>query len=396
MKKPPLFLQKNLREKPNLKNKMLGDYLISSQTKFFEYANTLSDWSIGKSVKFYNQSNDLSKIDIAIIGLDEYRGSSNPDSKFLKVDDFRKKLYSLYIGDWSVNLIDMGNVKKGNEIHDTFFAVEFISKTLLEKNIIPFFIGGSKDLTIPIFSSIKKIKNKINLTSVDNRFNVGLISKKINDQTFMSNLILDSESPLENYTNIGYQTFLNSQEEIDLMEKMQFDYHRLGKVLTNIGIVEPLLRDSDMVTLDFNSIKSSDIEFAHSNPNGFGSENMCAISRYSGLSNRISALGIFNIPDNNTSCNLLSQLVWYFIEGFSLRFDENPESKVFRGKTYHVAIMDHDFKFYESEMSQKWWFTIQNKNEIGSLISCSKKDYLDACNQIFSERILLSLKRNFV
>ena len=88
-------MQKNLREKPNLKNKMLGDYLISSQTKFFEYANTLSDWSIGKSVKFYNQSKDLSKIDIAIIGLDEYRGSSNPDSKFLKVDDFRKKLYSL-------------------------------------------------------------------------------------------------------------------------------------------------------------------------------------------------------------------------------------------------------------------------------------------------------------
>ena len=79
-----------------------------------------------------------------------------------------------------------------------------------------------------------------------------------------------------------------------------------------------------------------------------------------------------------------------------MRFDENPESKIFRGKTYHVAIMDHDFKFYESEMSQKWWFTIQNKNEIGSLISCSKKDYLDACNQIFSERILLSLKRNFV
>ena len=177
---------------------------------------------------------------------------------------------------------------------------------------------------------------------------------------------------------------------------MQFDYHRLGKVLTNIGMVEPLLRDSDMVTLDFNSIKSSDVKFAHSNPNGFGSEDMCAISRYSGLSNRISAFGIFNIPDNNISCTLLSQLLWYFIEGFSLRFDESPKSRAFRGKTYHVEIMDYDFKFYESEMSQKWWFSIQNKNEIGSLVSCSKKDYLDARNQIFSERILLSLKRNFV
>ena len=53
------FASIEIRDNPNLKNKMLGDYLISSQSKFFEYANTLSDWSIGKSVKFYNQSNDL-------------------------------------------------------------------------------------------------------------------------------------------------------------------------------------------------------------------------------------------------------------------------------------------------------------------------------------------------
>jgi hypothetical protein len=51
----------------------------------------------------------------------------------------------------------------------------------------------------------------------------------------------------------------------------------------------------------------------------------------------------------------------------------------------------------ESELSQKWWVEIPNNNfNKKSLIPCSKKDYSDACNQKLSERILLSLKRNFV
>ena len=76
---------------------------------------------------------------------------------------------------------------------------------------------------------------------------------------------------------------------------------------------------------------------------------------------------------------------------------ENPNNKDFQGNSYHGPIDDQDIKFIESELSQKWWVEIHGNNiNKKSLIPCGKKDYSEACNQKLSERILLSLKRNFV
>jgi hypothetical protein len=41
--------------------------------------------------------------------------------------------------------------------------------------------------------------------------------------------------------NIGYQTYYNSQEEIDLIEKLFFDAYRLGEISHNIALAEPVL-----------------------------------------------------------------------------------------------------------------------------------------------------------
>ena len=110
-------------------------------------------------------------------------------------------------------------------------------------------------------------------------------------------------------------------------------------------------------------------------------------------------MGVFDIFDSPISYSLLSQVIWYFIEGFSLRILEYPNSKNFNGNLYHVSIGNEELKFYHSELSQKWWFEILNKDNnknTGALIPCGKQDYIDAYNQKISERILLSLKRNFV
>jgi hypothetical protein len=52
--------------------------------------------------------------------------------------------------------------------------------------------------------------------------------------------------------------------------KSCFDSYRLGEISNNITLAEPIFRDADVVSLDLNSIKSSDsgnfISFA---PNGF-------------------------------------------------------------------------------------------------------------------------------
>ena len=375
---------------------MFNDFLSPLDKNILTYKNKLPLSSIGKNLLTYHQNIDLSTIDIALIGLNEYRGSSSSHINYLKTNSFRKEFYSLYSGDWQINLMDLGDVINGNKLSDTYYAIQNISETLINNNVIPLFFGGSQDLTFSIYKSYCGKKNEINLCCIDNKFDFGQIKNKFNDLSFMSKIILDEKNELNHYVNIGFQTFLNSQEEIDLLEKMHFESYRLGKVDRKIDIIEPCLRNANIVSLDFKSVKASELNFIHNFPNGFQSSQICSISRYAGISNKVSSLGIFDVFDNEISYALLSQVIWYFIEGFCLRIEEDPCSKDFNGNSYHVSIGNQELKFYGSDLSQKWWFELDNNSKNKSLIPCNKKDYLDACNQIISERILLCLKRNFV
>lgn len=375
---------------------MLNDFLAPLEESVLNYIDSLPLLSVGKNLFFNDKNLDLSKIDIALIGLNEYRGSSNSNLNYFKSNTFRKEFYSLYSGDWKVNLVDLGDVINGNKLSDTYYAVQYISETLIKNNVIPFFIGGSQDLTFPIYKSYCGKGNEINLSCVDNKFDFGQIKNEFNDLSFMSKIILDEKNELNHYSNIGFQTFLNSQEEIDLLDKMQFESYRLGKVDRKIDIIEPCLRNTNIVSIDFKSIKASELNFIHNFPNGFQSSQICTISRYAGISNRVSSIGIFDVFNNEISYALLSQLIWYFIEGFCLRIEEDPYSKDFKGNSYYVSIGDQQLKFYNSDLSQKWWVELDNNSKNNTLIPCNNKDYIDACNQIISERILLSFKRNFV
>ena len=375
---------------------MLNDFLAPLEESVLNYIDSLPLLSVGKNLFFNDKNLDLSKIDIALIGLNEYRGSSNSNLNYFKSNTFRKEFYSLYSGDWKVNLVDLGDVINGNKLSDTYYAVQYISETLIKNNVIPFFIGGSQDLTFPIYKSYCGKGNEINLSCIDNKFDFGQIKNEFNDLSFMSKIILDEKNELNHYSNIGFQTFLNSQEEIDLLDKMQFESYRLGKVDRKIDIIEPCLRNTNIVSVDFKSIKASELNFIHNFPNGFQSSQICTISRYAGISNRVSSIGIFDVFNNEISYALLSQLIWYFIEGFCLRIKEDPYSKDFKGNSYYVSIGDQQLKFYNSDLSQKWWVELDNNSKNNTLIPCNNKDYIDACNQIISERILLSFKRNFV
>ena len=142
---------------------MLNDFLAPLEESVLNYIDSLPLLSVGKNLFFNDKNLDLSKIDIALIGLNEYRGSSNSNLNYFKSNTFRKEFYSLYSGDWKVNLVDLGDVINGNKLSDTYYAVQYISETLIKNNVIPFFIGGSQDLTFPIYKSYCGKGNEINL-----------------------------------------------------------------------------------------------------------------------------------------------------------------------------------------------------------------------------------------
>jgi|TARA_B110000879_G_scaffold59434_1_gene83456 arginase family enzyme len=380
---------------------MIAEYLLPVNNEIVDFKNKLSPLAIGKAITIYgdDQSN-LKGFDIALIGLSESRKSSEVNKKYIDINSFRKEFYSLFCGDWNVNIIDMGDVINGEDISDTYFALKTINESLLEKNIISFFIGGTQDLTFPLYQAFAKKGDYVNLTSIDNKFDFGQIKKDFDSSSYMSKIIMEKDNKLSHYCNLGFQTFLNSQEEIDLLEKLQFESHRLGKINKKIDLIEPSLRYTNLLSIDFRSVKASELNFIHNYPNGFESSEICSIARYAGMSDRISCVGVFEVFQNSISSALLAQAVWYFIEGFSLRIIEDPKSENFKGKSYHMDLENHQIKFYQSDISQKWWFELieENNNKLMdvSLYPCGHEDYLEACNDDISDKLLLSLKRNFI
>ena len=379
---------------------MINGYLCPLSEDLIEFKSNLSRGTLGSNITLYNsEKTDYSSIDIAIVGLNEYRNSDEISDESLNLENFRREFYSLFYGNWSANILDLGDVISGKSFSDTYYAVNSIHQDLINQNIVVIFIGGGQDFTFPLYQSLSKKHNKVNISSVDNKFDFGKIKKQFSSSSYMSKIIMDKKNSLNHFCNLGYQTFLNSQEEIDLLNKFNFESHRLGEITENIKIVEPVLRETNLLTVDFKSIKSSELNFVHNYSNGFESSHFCSVLRYAGMSNSINSVGLFELLDSSISSALLSQSIWYFIEGYCLRIKEDPNSSNFKGYIYNVFCEGTNLKFYNSELSQKWWVEFINEIEtknISSLLPCNKRDYLMACDGTFSDRLIMFLKRELI
>ena len=166
-------------------------------------------------------------------------------------------------------------------------------------------------------------------------------------------------------------------------------------------MAEPVFRDADLVSFDLNSVKSSDsgnmISFE---PNGFNGKEICSLSRYAGISDKVSAFGIFNHNSTVAEAVLISQVIWYFIEGYHYRSKEYPFGNRDNYLKYIVPLESEELVFYKSDKTDRWWIEIphilktNNKLKINTLLPCSYDEYLHACNQELPERWWKAQRKN--
>ena len=321
----------------------------------------------------------------------------------MNLDHIRKELYSLFPGNWHAAIADLGDIVQGNSLDDTYFALQKVATRLIRKGIIPILIGGSQDLTYPLYRAYDSLEQMVNLVSIDSTFDFGKQEEQISSKSYLSKIILDEPNNLFNYTNIGYQTYYNSQEEIDLIEKLFFDTYRLGEISNHIELSEPALRDADIVSLDLNSVISNCTgSFSPFSPNGFSGKEICGLSRYAGISDKVSSFGIFNYDNSSTSAVIISQIIWYFIEGVNYRSNEYPFGTRDNYLKYIVPLDNDELVFYKSNKTGRWWIEIHfltgrhnNLNKY-TLLSCSHEDYLGACNNEIPERWWKAQRKNLI
>lgn len=381
------------------------DFLLPIDTELLDYTERLSSQSLGKKIILHTTDSfpDMDTISIAIIGVLENRGAQGDERYEVNIDYIRRELYALYPGNWHKQIADLGNIHPGNTIQDTYYVLKSIVEELVKNKIIPVVIGGSQDLTYAMYRGYDRLEQMVNLVSIDSRFDFGKENEVLSAGSYITKVVVDEPNNLFNYSNIGYQTYYNSQEEIDLIEKLYFDAFRLGEVCNNPTIAEPVFRDADLVSIDMGSVKSGDsgnnVNFS---PNGFDGKEICTLARYAGISDKVTSLGIFNHNSTEREAALIAQIVWYFVEGVHYRSNEYPFGSKDDYLKYIVPMEDEELVFYKSDKTDRWWIEvpfisgIDNKLKRNTLLPCTYDDYLRACNNEIPERLWKAQRKNII
>ena len=368
----------------------------------------MSPLILGNRIKIHSAENgipDLDSVKIALLGIPEERNSVDYLGDELNLNEIRKSFYNLYPGNCSPGISDLGNLILGNNSEETYGRLISLLTILFKKDIIPILIGGSQDLLYSVYRSYDSIQNTVNIVNVDSNFDLGDSSKPINNQSYLGKIILEEPQNLFNYSNIGYQTFHNSQEEIDLMDNLYFEAYRLGDVCSKIRLVEPVMRDADIVSVDMKSIRASELSSRQKfSPNGFDGKEICAIARYAGISNKVSSFGIFEYKSSNedeVTEMLISQIIWYFIEGYNFRVIDSDFNNEDEYNKFTVIVDEYELIFFKSKLTSRWWIEIlgegiNTKLKHRSLLPCTGDDYEEAKNGKIPDRWIKAIKKNII
>lgn len=358
------------------------------------------DFCLGSQVYFWQGEDvNFNTFEVAILGL-----KNNTDDYNANLHGIRSHLYKLYPGNWQKKIIDLGDVPLAASYTDNEFLIKKILFALLKNNVIPILLGPDQKYTLAQYRAYDEVKYMVNVANVDASFDLGDSEKELCATNFVGHMIVNKPYNLFNYANLGYQSYFVRQDEISLVDKLFFEAYRLGEISSDLKLVEPILRDSDLVSIDLKSIKNAEIPYIDSGMiNGFQVKELCSIARYAGLSEKITSFGLYHInkfPHSQTFFESIAQIIWYFIEGLHLRRKETVNIKNPNFLKYIVPVEEEELIFYKSSFSERWWIEIpqflntNNKLKDKALLPCTKDNYLNACQKELPARWLKAKLKN--
>lgn len=308
------------------------------------------------------------------------------------VAEIRNYLYHLAKIDSVTDIADLGNIVSSVNQEDTLFAIKDVVAELTKQNKIVVIIHGQRLFTHAIYSAFSELEQLINLTIVDQTIQLGAMSEELNSDNYLSKIMLSSNNYLFNFSQIAHQAHFTGQEQLALLDRLNFDHVRLGEIRANVESVEPVFRNTDVSIFNLSAVRKADAPGCQeSGPNGLFGEEYCRLARYAGVSDKNSVAAFFEYDHKldlrGGTAHLQAQAIWYFIEGVGLRKGDFPIGTKEHYTKYIVDAKNGEvIEFLKSDKSERWWITVPvpagkaGKYFRHHLIPCTYHDYQLACN----------------
>ncbi len=334
---------------------------------------------------------------IALIGIQE---PDNPSDS--TANEIRKHLYRLKRTDLAEKVIDMGNFIFHYK-QKSYEHLGYILSELMQQEIVPIILNGRQEISYAQYLGFKYLKKYVNVCSIDSRLDFHLREdEEINSGSYLQKMLMEDPSYLFHFSNIGYQSHFADPDMSGFLSNLYFELYRLSEVRENLHDMEPVLRNSSMLSVDMSAIKHSDAPEAYkTGPNGLTGEEICQLMRYAGTSNKMQSVGIYDFlrSEGRITAHQVAQMVWYFADGYFSRRQESPaENKddflkfitTFQNNAYQIT-------FYKSKLTDRWWMEVPVNEYMmrgeNYIIPCSYNDYLQSTKDDVPDRWWQALQK---
>jgi formiminoglutamase len=188
----------------------IGKHILTSETEYF----------------------DVNDADVVLVGVVECSGNAGSKKENNAADVIRKQLYKLHYWHAEIKIADIGNIKKGATLNDSYAAIKTVLEELYIRKKTVVIIGGSHDVTLAQYLAYKSTNQMLEASCIDAYINLNTESRNPAD-TFLMEMFTGEPNLLKHYNHIGFQSYFVHPRMLQTIDKLRFDCYRLGNVLDN-------------------------------------------------------------------------------------------------------------------------------------------------------------------
>ncbi len=367
----------------------LHEYLEPLNPASFNDDKGYNDGQLANFISFYEDNlPDIEGADIVFVGI---TGHETMRDNYA-ANAIRKQFYQLNYWHSDVHMADIGNIRAGETINDTYAAVKTVLAELLRMDKTVILLGGSHDITLSQYYAYKELRQMIEASVIDASIDLKSESN-LRSENFLMEMLTSEPNLVKHYNHIGFQSYLVHPKMLEVMDKLRFDCYRVGMAKESIEEMEPVLRNTNLLSIDISAIKWSDAPANICSANGFTGEEACMLTRFAGMSSSLTSMGIYGFDPandvNELTAKQIAQMLWYFLDGKSRSKQEAVPEDKHNFNEFHTAFTDMDTTFIQSKKTGRWWMQLPDKK----MIACSYKDYVNASNNEIPERWLRAQER---